>query len=99
MREAELEMREKRANSTLFLSVSLPLRGSQPGKKKKLTRRRRRVETRTLEPAARRRGTGTRAKFERAEWRENKTEENKERGTERGSFVSPHPIDLHLVLA
>lgn len=97
MREAEIEMREKQANSTLFLSVSLPLRGSQPGKKKKLTRRR--VETRTLEPAARRRGTGTRAKFERAEWRENKTEENKERGTERGSFVSPHPIDLHLVLA
>lgn len=97
MREAELEMREKRANSTLFLSVSLPLRGSQPGKKKKLTRWR--VETGTLEPAARRRGTGTRAKFERTEWRENKTEENKERGTERGSFVSPHPIDLHLVLA
>lgn len=97
MREAELEMREKRANSTLFLSVSLPLRGSQPGKKKKLTRRR--VETGTLEPAARGRGTGTRAKFERTEWRENKTEENKERGTERGSFVSPHPIDLHLVLA
>lgn len=95
MREAEIEMREADQFHSLSFRV-FALRGSQPGKKKKLTRWR--VETRTLEPAARRRGIGTRAKFERAEWREIRPR-NKERGTERGSFVSPHPIDLHLVLA
>lgn len=94
MREAEIEMREAGQFHSLSFCV-FALRGSQPGKKKKLTWWR--VETRTLESAMRSRGTGTRAKFERAEWRKIRRR-NKERA-ERSVNPSFPRIPLIYILS
>lgn len=96
MREAEIEMREAGQFHSLSFRV-FALRGSQPGKKKKLTRWR--VETRTLEPTVRGRERLALGRNSSERSGAEGSEGRKERGTECGSFVSPHPIDLHLVLA
>lgn len=94
MREAEIEMREAGQFHSLSFCV-FARRGSQPGKKKKLTRgggwRRENLGTRGEKKGDRHSGE---IRVSRAE--ENKTEEQ---GARNGAFVSLHPIDLHLVLA
>lgn len=89
------------------------LRGSQPGKKKKLRRRRRveRREFRNPHKAKREKGGDKHLgeirasevekenKKKKKREKERKREKDREENAKRGFFVFPHPIDLHLVLA